>query len=57
MGIDINPIGSYNVDCFVDDDFSGFCNSKNDQDPICVKSRTGFVIMIMGCRLMWISKL
>ena len=28
-----------------------------DQDPICVKSRTGFLIMFMGCPLTWVSKL
>ena len=39
-GMDINPSNSYNVDCYVDDDFGGLWRVKDDQDPICVKSRT-----------------
>ena len=50
-GMDINPTGSYSVDCFVDSDSSRLLNSDNDQDPICVKSRARFVIMLIGCPL------
>ena len=55
--MDINPICSYNVDYFIDADFSGLWNSENDQYPVCVKSRTSVVIMLMCCPLMWIRKL
>ena len=55
--MDITPTGSYNIACFVDANFRVLWNSENDQGPICVKSRMGFVIMLMGCPLMWISKL
>ena len=44
-GIHINPTGVYNVDCFVDTDFGGIWGSENKQNPISVKSRTGFGIM------------
>ena len=30
---------------------------EDDPDPISVKSRTEFVILFMGCPLLWISKL
>ena len=56
-GIHISSTGYYNVDCFVDDDFVGLWGSENKQDSICVTSRTGFVIMFMGCPLLCISKL
>ena len=56
-GMHIFPTGKYNVDFFVDADFAGLWESENDQDPISVKSRTGFVFMLMGCPLLWMSKL
>ena len=41
----------------MDADFGGLWGSENEQDPISVKSRTGFFIMFMGCPLLWISRL
>ena len=41
----INPIGLYNANYFVDADFAGLWNSEDDQDPVFVKSRIGFIIM------------
>ena len=35
----------------------GLWNTEDDQDPLCVKSRMGFVIMFMNCPLLWVSKL
>ena len=55
--MDINPTGSYTVDFFAHADFSGFWKSKNNQDLVCVKSTTEFVMMLMGYPLTWISKL
>ena len=52
-----NPSDTFNVDCHVDADFGGLWGSENDQDPISVKSRTGFIITFMNCPLLWISKL
>ena len=43
--------------CYVDADFAGLWSVEDDQDPVCVKSRTGFLIMFMGCPVIWISKL
>ena len=56
-GMIIQPTSSYNVDCYVDADFAGLWGSEDPQDPISVKSRTGFVIQFMGCPLLWVSKL
>jgi hypothetical protein len=56
-GMTIAPSKELQVDCYVDADFAGLWNIENDQDPVCVKSRTGFIIMFMNCPLLWVSKL
>ena len=45
------------VDCYVDADFAGQWNSEDPQDPLCVKSRTGYVLMVADCPVHWVSKL
>ena len=45
------------VDCYVDSDFAGLWKAEDDQNPLCVKSRTGFLIKFMDCPLHWVSKL
>ena len=52
-----NSDGSLQLDCFVDADFAGLWGSEDDQDPISVKSRTGYVLTLNGCPLQWVSKL
>ena len=56
-GMTLQPSDEFNVDCYVDADFAGLYNIENDQDPICVKSRTGYLITFMGCPLLWRSKI
>ena len=56
-GMILHPSSSLNVDCFVDADFAGLWKSENKEDPISVKSRSGHLIMFMGCPLLWKSKL
>ena len=56
-GMSLIPSSELKVDCYVDADFAGLWSVENDQDPVCVKSRTGFLIMFMGCPVVWISKL
>jgi hypothetical protein len=46
-----------NIDCYVDADFAGLWGYEDKQDPSCVKSRTGFVILIADCPVVWSSKL
>ena len=38
-------------------DFTGLFNDEDSQDPISVKSRTGYVIILGDCPLVWASKL
>ncbi len=45
------------LDLYVDADFAGLWSYEHDQDPVCVKSRTGFVITLGTCLVMWVSKL
>jgi len=56
-GLFLNPTSALTVDCYVDADFAGLWGAEHDQDPVCVKSRTGYIIMFMGCPLVWASKL
>lgn len=44
------------VDCYVDSNFAGLF-VEIDQDPTCAKSRSGYMIELMGCQLTWVRKL
>ena len=56
-GLILRPSGEFNIDCYVDADFAGLWPYEDKQDPSCVKSRTGFVICIANCPVIWSSKL
>ena len=45
------------VDCFVDADFTGQWNVENPEDPLCVKSWMGYVLVVGNCPVQWVSKL
>jgi hypothetical protein len=45
------------VDCYVDADFCGLYGREDRTDTTSVKSRTGYVICIAGCPVIWSSKL
>jgi hypothetical protein len=49
--------GELKIDCYVDADFTGLYNVENKQDPVCVKSRTGYCLTLGNCPLIWVSKL
>ena len=57
MGLIYKPTNDLVVDCYVDADFAGLWGAEDPQDPVCVKSRTGFVITVANCPVMWVSKL
>ncbi len=40
----------------MDSDFAGMFAVENSQDPVSVKSRTGYVILYCGSPLLWVSK-
>jgi len=56
-GIIFQPDMDAGLDCFVDADFAGLYGQEDDQDPVSVKFRTGFVLTLVGCPVIWSSKL
>jgi len=48
---------SFFLFCYVDADFAGLWKVENESDPVCVKSRTGYVLLLGGCPLTWASGL
>jgi hypothetical protein len=40
------PSNDLELDCYVDADFAGLWNYESDQDPVCIKSRTGYVMTL-----------
>ena len=56
-GLILSPSQTLEVDCYVDADFAGLWSVEDPNDSICVKSRSGHLIMFMGCPLLWKSKL
>ena len=57
QGLLIQAPTTLDINCYVDADFAGLWNTEDRQDPHCVKSRTGFVIFIGTCPVLWHSKL
>ena len=56
-GLILEPSKQLTVDCFVDADFAGQWNVENPEDPVCVKSRMGYVHLVGNCPVQWVSKL
>ncbi|MGH3053412.1 MAG: reverse transcriptase domain-containing protein [Gaiellaceae bacterium] len=56
-GLRFEPDNQMQLDCYVDADFAGLWNIEDDQDPVCVKSRTGYCLTLGNCPLIWVSKL
>ena len=56
-GLVFNPSKKLVVDCYADADFAGMWGHEDPQDPICARSRTGFVVTFSNCPLLWVSKL
>ena len=51
------PKDDWKIDCYVDADFCGLWGSEDPEDPVVAKSRTGYILTLAGCPLMWVSKL
>jgi hypothetical protein len=45
------------IDCYVDADFAGLFGYEQPHDPSSVKSRTGYVICVANCPVIWSSRL
>ena len=56
-GLIFHPTRQLRVDVYVDADFCGLFGVEDPHDSVSVKSRTGYVIMIANCPLLWVSKL
>jgi hypothetical protein len=48
---------SIHVDCYVDADFGGLYRRDPDDEPSAVKSRSGWIIFLGNCPLIWKSQL
>jgi hypothetical protein len=55
-GMSMTPTAEQRVDCYVDSDFAGNFAVEHSQDPVSVKSHTGYIIMYRGTPLLWVSK-
>ena len=55
-GLVFNPSKKLVVDCYADAYFSELWGHEDPQDPICDRSRTGFVVTFSKCPLLWVSK-
>jgi histone deacetylase 1/2 len=56
-GLVIKPNKTLALDCHVDADFAGLFPSEDKLDPVCAKSRTGYVITLGNTPVLWVSKL
>ncbi|KAL3782482.1 hypothetical protein ACHAWO_005229 [Cyclotella atomus] len=56
-GTIMTPSSVPRIDCYPDADFAGLYGHDDKQDPHCVRSRTGYVILAFGCPVLWRSKL
>ena len=45
------------LDCYPDADFAGLWKHEDSNDPHCVLSRTGYVITLARCPIIWASKM
>ena len=56
-GMLLFPSKQLTVDCFVDSDFAGQWNAEDPEDPLCVKSQMGYVLMVGNCPVHRVPKL
>ena len=52
-----DPNSDMKMDFYVDADFLGLWKHEDKQDPMFVKSRTGYVMTLGGFTFRWVSKL
>jgi hypothetical protein len=56
-GLVLTPSDDFKIDCYPDANFAGLWLRDDKQDPHCVRSRTGYVICVVNCPVLWKSKL
>lgn len=57
QGIRYKPDPTKGLECYVDADFSGNWDATDKLNPENVLSRTSYVILYVGCPIIWSSKL
>jgi hypothetical protein len=53
----IKPTATIGIDAYPDADFAGLCGYEDNNDPVCIRSHTGYVITAAGYPIYWSSKL
>ena len=56
-GLIFTPTCDLNIDAYPDADFAGLYNYEEHNDPVCVRSRTHYVIKIARCPVLLKSQL
>ena len=56
-GMIIKPTNRFTLDLHVDADFCGLFKREDDLDPNVARSRSGWIISLCGCPLVWKSQL
>ena len=56
-GLIIRPSNELQLDCYVDPDFAGLWRIEDPNDTICVRFRTGYILTLNNCPLLWVSRL
>ncbi len=56
-GLILNPSHDLHLDCYPDADFAGLWKHEHPDDPHCVRSRTGYLITLANCPVIWASKM
>lgn len=56
-GLILDPSDELHLDCYPDADFAGLWKHEDSNDPHCVLSRTGYVITLARCPIIWASKM
>ena len=56
-GVILHSTRDLKIGAYPDATFSGLYNYDDSYDPICVRNRTGYVINIAGCPVLWKSQL
>ena len=56
-GLILDPRDNFRIDCYPNADFAGLYGHKHHQDPHCARSRTGYVINLLGCPILWSSRM
>jgi hypothetical protein len=56
-GLTLSPSKTLHIDCYPDSNFAGLWKYEEDQDPHCIRNRTGYVTTLANCTILWSSKL